>query len=119
VVLTPALTALTALSGVAFVVYGIRCLGSPAMTHEFARFGLARFRVLVGALEVLGGTGLLLGLWYLPLLAASAAGLAVLMALGVGVRIRLHDGVLLTMPALVLFVVNGYLAVHAVERLTA
>lgn len=111
--------ALTTLSGVAFVVYGIGCLGSPAMTSEFARFGLAKFRVLVGTLEVLGGAGLLLGLWYLPLLAASAAGLSALMALGVGVRIRLRDGVLRTLPALVLLAVNGYLAVHAVERLTA
>lgn len=111
-------TALTVLSGVAFVIYGISCLGSQAMAREFTRFGLARFRVLVGALEVLGGAGLLLGLWSLPLLAASAAGLALLMALGVGVRIRLRDGVLLTLPALVLFVVNGYLAVQAWERLT-
>jgi hypothetical protein len=112
-------TSLTVLSGVAFVVYGVSCLFSPAMAREFTRFGLARFRLLVGALEVLGGTGLLLGLvWSLPLLAASAAGLTLLMALGVGVRIRLRDGVLLTLPALVLFVVNGYLAVQAWERLT-
>ncbi len=113
-------TSLTVLSGVAFVVYGISCLASQSMVREFTRFGLARFRVLVGALEVLGGAGLLIGLWYhLPLLAASAAGLALLMALGVGVRLRMRDGVLLTLPALVLFVVNGYLAVHAWERLTA
>lgn len=111
-------SALSVLSGVAFVVYGISCLSSPAMAREFTRFGLSRFRLLVGALEVLGGAGLLVGLWYLPLLAASATGLALLMALGVGVRIRLRDGVLLTLPALVLLVVNGYLALHAWERLS-
>jgi hypothetical protein len=109
---------LTVLSGGAFVVYGISCLQSRAMEREFTRFGLVRFRVLVGALEVLGGAGLLLGLWYLPLLAVSATGLAVLMALGVGVRMRLRDGVLVTLPALALFVVNGYLAVQAWERLS-
>jgi uncharacterized membrane protein YphA (DoxX/SURF4 family) len=113
-------TALTVLSGVAFVVYGISCVFSQSMAREFTRFGLAPFRVLVGALEVLGGTGLLLGLfWSLPLLAAAAAGLTLLMALGVGVRIRLRDGVLLTLPALVLFIVNGYLAIHAWEQLIA
>jgi hypothetical protein len=111
-------TSLTVLSGVAFVVYGVSCLQSHAMEREFTRFGLARFRVLVGALEVLGGGGLLLGLWYLPLLAVSATGLAVLMALGVGVRLRLRDGIVLTLPALTLFVVNGYLAVQAWERLS-
>lgn len=110
---------LSVLSGVAFVVYGISCIGSQAMVREFTRFGLAQFRVFVGALEVLGGAGLLIGLWYLPLHAVSATGLTVLMALGVGVRIRMRDGVLLTLPALVLFVVNGYLAVQAVARLSS
>jgi uncharacterized RDD family membrane protein YckC len=112
-------TAMVVLSGVAFVGYGVSCLVSPAMAREFERFGLAKFRVLVGALEVSGGAGLLAGLWYLPLLCAAALGLTVLMLLGVGVRVRLRDGVLLTLPALLLGVVNGYLALEAWRRFAA
>ncbi len=88
------------------------------MLREFERFGLARFRTLTGSLEALGGAGLLVGLWFLPLLAASALGLSILMLLGVGVRLRMRDGVLLTLPALVLCVLNGYLATEAWRRLT-
>lgn len=111
-------TALAVLSGVSFVGYGVSCLVAETMAREFERFGLARFRALVGLLEVAGGAGLLVGLWYLPLLFAAALGLAVLMLLGVMVRVRLRDGVLLTMPALVLFAINGYLAIEAWQRLT-
>jgi len=111
-------TALAVLSGVSFVGYGVSCLMADAMAREFERFGLAGFRVLVGALEVCGGAGLLLGLWYLPLLFSAAAGLTVLMLLGVVVRVRLRDGILLTLPALVLFAINGSLAVEAWRRLT-
>jgi uncharacterized RDD family membrane protein YckC len=110
-------TVMAVLSGVAFVGYGVSCLVSPAMAREFERFGLARFRTLVGALEVGGGAGLLAGLCYLPLLCAAALGLTVLMLLGVSVRVRLRDGVLRTLPALLLGVVNGYLALEAWRRL--
>jgi hypothetical protein len=112
----PWFVTLAVLSGVAFVGYGLSCLFAPAMEREFKRFGLARFRILTGALEVLGGLGLLLGLWYLPLLAAAAGGLAVLMLLGVVVRVRVGDGVWLTLPAFALLLVNGWLALEAWRR---
>ncbi len=108
---------LTVLSGVSFLVYGASCVFSNAMMQEFDRFGLAKFRVLTGVLELLGGAGLLLGLLYLPVLCLSASGLAVLMLLGVGVRVRLRDGVLLTLPALLLMIVNGWIAVEAWRRI--
>jgi len=47
---------------VAFAIYGAQCLFSASMQAEFIRFGLERFRVLTGILEVLGGVGLLVGL---------------------------------------------------------
>ena len=67
-----AVTVLAAGSGVAFVVYGVLCLGSPSMEAEFVRFGLSRFRVLTGVLEVLAGVGLLVGLRWSPALWLSA-----------------------------------------------
>jgi len=109
--------ALALLSGLSFFVYGLSCLQSSAMAREFERFGLANFRVLTGVLEVCGGAGLLIGLWYTPLLFLASAGLTVLMALGVGVRLRIRDSLLQTLPALGFFVVNGYVAVEAWHRM--
>jgi hypothetical protein len=37
--------------------------------------------------------------------------------MGVGVRVRLRDGLLLTLPALVLMCVNGWIAIDAWRRL--
>lgn len=101
------LPALGAMTGLAFLLYGIGCLASKNMEREFLRFGLARFRVLVGVLEILGGAGLLVGLGRPWALRLAAAGLCLLMTLGVAVRVWHRDGVLLTLPAAVLMVVNG------------
>jgi uncharacterized membrane protein YphA (DoxX/SURF4 family) len=109
----PLLPVLTVLSGVSFVLYGVSCVRGAAMVKEFERFGLARFRVLTGVLEFLGGAGLLIGLRHPPRLFLPATGLALLMLLGVGVRLKMRDGPPLTSPALLLMVVNGWIAVTA------
>lgn len=111
--------ALVVLSATSFLVYGALCLFSAHMVREFHRFGLARFRVLTGTLEMLGGAGLLIGLLYAPLLCVAAFGLTLLMLLGVGVRLRVRDGVWLTLPAFLLLCVNGYLTWVAWVRLTS
>ncbi|MBU6374481.1 MAG: DoxX family protein [Bdellovibrionales bacterium] len=98
---------LTVISGLAFLVFGGLCVFSSRMRVEFERYGLSKFRTLVGCLEVLGGLGVLLGHRWPPLMVFSAAGLAVLMLLGVGVRIKIKDSVLQTLPAALLFLVNA------------
>jgi uncharacterized membrane protein len=104
-----AVTVLAAGSGLAFVVYGVLCLASPSMQAEFVRFGLSRFRVLTGVLEVLAGVGLLVGLRWSPALWLSAGGVALLMLGVVVLRISMGDRVSAIAPALILLVVNGYL----------
>jgi len=96
-------------TGAAFVAYGLSCLRSESMKAEFRRFGLERLRVLTGVLEVLGGLGLLVGLVWPPAMWLSSGGLALLMMLGVGVRVRVKDSLLQTLPALVLMLVNGFI----------
>ncbi|MDG2305492.1 MAG: DoxX family protein [Candidatus Binatia bacterium] len=96
-----------------FLGYGLSCLFTGAMEAEFARFGLSRWRRLTGALEVLGGFGILLGHFFSPLLIASAAGLSLLMFLGVLTRIRVRDPLLETLPALLLMFVNLFIVLHA------
>ena len=103
---------LQVLAGLAFLGYGIACLGFGAMEAEFARYGLSQYRRTVGFFEVLGGSGLLLGLGYEPFGFLAALGLAVLMALGVGVRWRVGDRWWQMIPAAALGVIAMYLFVQ-------
>jgi hypothetical protein len=107
-------TVLTWLSGLAFICYGSLCLVNGAMTEEFKRYGLTRFRKLVGFLEVLGGIVLLIGMSFPPLLIFSSAGLTLLMLLGVIVRIRIKDSFILILPALILMLINTYIFTTAI-----
>ena len=93
-------------SGLSFLIYGPLCLFTSHMSREFERYGLAKFRKLVGALETLGALGLLLGLFWKPLLIFSAAGLSLLMLLGLIVRFRCRDPFAEIVPALVLLIIN-------------
>ncbi len=101
------------MSGAAFVGYGARCFVSRATVAEFEHYGLPRYRVLTGVLEVVGGLGLLVGLGYRPLLQLSAAGLAALMLLGTIVHVRIRDPWQAALPALTLLGVNLFIAVTA------
>lgn len=93
----------------AFVAYGVGCLTSAKMKREFERFGLEKFSSLTGALEILGGAGLLVGLYSPPIFLLSSGGLAVLMLLGLIFRIRAGDGFSASMPAAVFMMITGYL----------
>jgi uncharacterized membrane protein YphA (DoxX/SURF4 family) len=97
-----------ALSAIAFLFYGIVCISTSHMKVEFERYGLARFRVLVGVLECLGGLGLLVGYFNRPVLVAAAAGLALTMLLGIATRIRIGDSLAQTLPAIVLLILNAF-----------
>lgn len=97
-----------ALSAVAFLFYGVVCLSSPRMEVEFQRYGLARYRMLVGALEFLGAVGLLVGYFSPPVLVVAAAGLALTMLMGIATRIRVGDSLFQTLPAIVLLILNAF-----------
>jgi hypothetical protein len=108
--------ALLVFSGLSFVAYGISCLVSPHMRAEFTRFGLARFRPLVGGLELAGGCGQLMA-WLAPSLGIGATGgLTALMLLGVLTRIKVGDGLLVTLPAIAYLMLNAYLLVALITR---
>tara|TARA_R110002072_G_scaffold57508_1_gene147823 strand:- start:11654 stop:12001 length:348 start_codon:yes stop_codon:yes gene_type:complete len=98
-----------ALSILAFCFFGATCLITTRMVEEFERYRLARFRRMVGVLELVGAIGMLAGYVYSILLIVSAAGLTTLMLLGVVTRIRIGDSLLETLPAIVFFVVNAFI----------
>ena len=109
------LKGLTLFSGLSFVAYGGLCLASLSMVGEFQRFGLAKLRTPTGLLEVLGGVGLLVGLRWLPALRLSAGGLALLMLIAFGVRLRVGDGFLQSMPSFAFAAVNLFILLRSFQ----
>ncbi len=104
------LVILAVLSALAFFYYGGETLFANPPRIEYERYGLPKFRVLVGLLQVLGAAGVLVGLFFAPLGAAAATGLALMMLLGVAARYRIHDAPRLMIPAGSLAVLNAALA---------
>jgi hypothetical protein len=94
-----------------FVFYGIQCFTSRYMKDEFRRFGLPDSqRILTGVLQLLGAAGLIVGLYVSVLGVISAMGLALMMLVAFGVRMRIKDSFAESAPSLIFMVLNGYLA---------
>lgn len=83
------------------------------MKREFKRFNLEKVGLLTIILQLLGAAGLLVGLLYSPILIVSSGGLATLMLLGVLVRIKSKDSILVSVPALFYCVLNSYICLNA------
>jgi len=94
----------------AFLAYGTSCLLSKHMIAEFRRYGLAQYRILTGTLQVMASAGLLLGLIVPAVGGAAAAGLALQMACGLGVRVKIGDPWWRCLPAAAFMLSCGYLA---------
>ena len=105
------LVVLALISGLTFLYYGSQILFRTEMGEEFARYGMPQVRGFVGVMEILGGTAVLLGLAFAPLGALGAAGLTLLMILGLIVRLSLRDAPRRMVPAAALAVLNGVLLV--------
>ena len=106
-------TALILFSGISFLVYGVGCFTSRHLKHEFVRYGFSAQRKQIGFLQICGAAGLLVGLW-VPLFGkAGAGGLALMMLFGILVRIKIHDNLRQTTPAVLYFLVNTYLVLFA------
>jgi len=97
------------LTAITFIIYGYLCLTTNHMEAEFKRYGLSKFRKLTGALELLGGVGLILGINSELLLYMSSTGLALLMFLGVIIRLRTKDPLFQIIPAFVLMIINLFI----------
>lgn len=107
------LTGLTLVSSISFLFFGAACLFDVRMKDEFIRYHLADKRKLTGFLQIFGGIGLLVGWLFSPLLALIAClGLALLMLLGFGVRIKIKDTWLQSLPSLCYALLNAYLAIR-------
>ena len=101
------LNALIFISSLSFMGYGIAYFKSPKMKAEFKRFGLEKAGDLTAILEILGALGLLVGFKFYLILLISAGGLAILMLLGVVIRIKCRDSVWVSLPALFFMLLNA------------
>ncbi len=79
------------------------------MKSEFKRFGLEKFGTTTAIFEIMGGVGLVVGLKFNSILLLSSGGLALLMFLGILVRIKVKDSILISIPALFYMLLNLYI----------
>ena len=97
------------LSSVSFYAYAAAYFLSPHMKSEFKRFNLEKIGLLTVVLQILGATGLLVGLIYNPILSLASLGLSLLMLCGLIVRISVKDGLIVSLPALFFLLLNLYI----------
>lgn len=103
-------------SSASFLFFGLGCFFSPRLKTEFIRYGLRKQRVIVGTLQLIGAGGLLLGYFYYPKLTIIAAlGLCILMILGFGVRLKIKDSFIQSVPSLLYAIINGYIFLCLVD----
>ena len=103
------------ISSFSFFAYTIYYFKSSKMEMEFKRFGLEKFGLIIITLQFLGATGLMVGLVFNPLLIISSLGLALLMLAGFLVRLKLKDGILVSLPALFYMSLNAYIFLWSVN----
>lgn len=93
---------------VSFLFYGCACLFTDHMIHEFKRYGLPQFRLLIGTLEILGAIGLLVGYMIPAIQILAAGGLALLMLCGCLLRLKIKDSILQIAPAFSFLLLSLY-----------
>ena len=103
------------ISSLSFFVYSVSYFTSPYMKKEFKRFGLEKFGLLAIVLQILGATGLILGFQFNPILIISSLGLALLMLIGLIVRISLKDNIWISLPAFFYMGLNIYIFLMSIN----
>lgn len=103
------------ISSFSFLAYAVSYFIKPHMKNEFKRFNLEKLGFLTIVLEILGASGLLLGLFFKPVLLIASGGLAILMLLGLMLRLKLKDSLWVSLPALFFMGLNAYIFYLAIK----
>lgn len=112
------LTSLTFFLAFSYLFFGWACFATSQMRSEFKRYGLSAYRKVLGTLQLLGSSGLILGFFYWPLLqTVAAAGLTLLMILGFIVRLKIRDTFVQSAPSLLYALLNAYLCYRLITLL--
>lgn len=111
------LTVLTWFSGLAFIYFGVNCFYSEYIISEFNRYDLPKYRKLTGYLQLTGAIGLLIGLYFSPiLLIAASTGLCLLMLVGFIVRIKIKDNFIKSSPSFTFAAINLFIALKTLFK---
>lgn len=105
------------ISSLSFVGYGITYFTSPHMKQEFIRFGLPGLGRMTAVFQILGAAGLLAGFRFPILLVLASGGLALMMLVGVAVRVKVKDSLWVSIPALFFLMLNSTIFILAIRRL--
>jgi hypothetical protein len=107
------------LSAISFLGYAVAYFKGTKMKDEFIRFGLEKYALVTILFEITGALGLLIGHFFkiLLLLQISAFGLALMMFLGILVRIKIKDSLFVILPAFFFFMLNAYIAWFSIFEL--
>ena len=97
---------LSLFSGISFIFYGVASFRSRRMKAEFERWGYSNHRFTIGSFQILGGLGLLLGLFFPILLLISSLALMLMMLVAILVRIRINDEFQKIIPAIFYSITN-------------
>ncbi len=103
------------ISSLSFYAYVVSYFISPYMKNEFKRFNLEKLGLLTIILELLGATGILIGLKFNLLLTISSLGLGLLMLCGLIVRIKLRDSILISLPAVFFMILNLIIFLESIK----
>tara|TARA_B100000927_G_scaffold93730_1_gene75611 strand:+ start:119 stop:463 length:345 start_codon:yes stop_codon:yes gene_type:complete len=103
-------------SGISFILFGLACFYSSFFENEFYRYGLSEYRTTVGFFQLLGGIGSIIGVFDKRILTISSLGLSVMMLLGVGVRLKINDTFIQTLPALTYLIINTIIFINMVKK---
>lgn len=104
------------ISSLSFFAYAISYSVSPEMKQEFIRFGLEKIGLLTTLLQVLGATGLLVGLKFKLILSISSLGLALMMLVGLVVRFMIKDSLWVSIPAFFFMVLNACIFYVSIKK---
>ncbi len=102
-------------SSFSFYAYVVSYFISPHMKKEFKRFNLEKLALITIILELLGASGLLVGLKFNLILAISSLGLSLLMLCGLLIRIKLKDNIWLSLPAGLFMILNLLIFLGSIE----
>ena len=91
---------ITVFTAISFIAYGINSFISNKMILEYERWGLRKRRKEIGSIQLVCGTGILIGLWSNYILIVSSIILIIMMLVAVYVRIKIKDNISEILPAI-------------------
>lgn len=103
------------ISSLSFFAYAISYFTAPNMKLAFKRLGVEKFGLFTIVLEILGASGLILGLYFKPLLIISSLGLALLMFFALVFRMRTRDSLWISLPAAFYMCLNAWIFWQAMQ----